>query len=217
MKINTDGVLLAAWVNLSDHKKALDIGTGTGVIALMLRQRESQLNVTGIDISKEAITTAKSNFNTSIWSADLSANHTSLVDYKPEDLFDLIISNPPFFVNSLKSSSEKNNLAKHTDSLPHYQLVDFFIQYSHSNAVLAIVLPKDEGDVFIGEAKALGVYCKRLCSVVSHKGKLPKRYLMEFSKNQQKLEEEELVMHEKGERGYSKAYQDLTKDFYLAY
>ena len=217
MKVGTDGVLLGAWTPLrGDERSALDIGTGTGLIALMLAQRAPQLTVTGIDIDPAAAGEAAGNFRESPWSDRLSAEAVSLRDYVPERSFDLIVSNPPFFKASLKSPDERRRTARHDDTLPPADLIGAALRLLSPNGRLAVIYPPEEARAFVLEAEAAGLFLSRLTRVISVAGGAPRRHLMEFSRRAEMPVFDEIVLHDTADTTLrSEAYRRLTESFYL--
>jgi tRNA1Val (adenine37-N6)-methyltransferase len=217
MKVGTDGVLIGAWANASKKKKTLDIGTGTGLIALMLAQRFSNLTITGVELHEGAFENARTNFKNSNWSNRLSPILSDLNQYKPRKPFDLIVSNPPFFINSQKNKEEGKTTARHTDSLSFKDLINFAEKNLADNGQLDIILPKVEGDIFIQQAKEKGFFLNRLCKVRPKQYKKTHRLLMSFSKKETIVAQEALTIELQGRHQYSLNYRVLTKDFYLKF
>lgn len=233
MKVNTDGVLLPAWVSLPDTDKGvlmvLDIGTGTGVISLIIAQRLSEksgsFQVDAIDIDKDAAYEAKLNFENSPWSSRLSSEHISLQELVKSEQSDtgsglkrysLIVSNPPFFTNSLKSPSQRKTLARHNCELPFSDLLSGVVLLLEPNGIFAVVLPSDQAELLISTALDYGLYPCRLCRIKTLAGKRDKRCLIEFSKNEKaSLIEEALVMQIAGGVLYTPEYCSLVGDYYL--
>lgn len=192
MKLGTDSVLLGAWAPLHDgDRRVLDIGTGTGVVALMIAQRISHqegVSIDAIDIDLPSVEEASHNFEISPWSGSLRAVHTPLQEFYPDERYDLIVSNPPYFVDSLKAPSLRRSNTRHTDSLPHIDLISSAFRLLKEGGRLVVILPKEEGEAFIRDAelfhigKSLPVRLQlsRLCKVSTVSRKPPKRYIMEF-------------------------------------
>lgn len=199
MKLGTDSVLLGAWAPLYEGDyKILDIGTGTGVVALMIAQRAASLDgvlIDAIDIDLPSVEEASHNFSISPWASALRAMHTPLQEYSarfsiaPEgEKYDLIVSNPPYFVDSLKAPSKRRSNTRHTDSLPHSDLIASAFSLLKMGGRMVVILPKDEGEAFISSAELYnigrGFSCRlslrRVCKVSTVSHKPPKRYLMEF-------------------------------------
>lgn len=215
MKVGVDGVTLGAWANVENCKSVLDIGCGSGLIALMIAQR-SEAEITAIDIEKESVLQAKENVEKSLWNNRIKVLHISLQDFSKENnaLYDLIVSNPPYFSNSLKNSSQKQTLARHTETLPHQEIIDFAIKNLSQNGKLALILPVSEGKRFVESALKNGLYCSKETQLIPTINKVPKRVLLEFQKAQKVCKIEQLVIEQI--RGvYTFEYKELVKDFYL--
>ena len=238
MKVNTDGVLLPAWVSVSNSKpkkqRVLDIGTGTGVISLIIAQRLAELHkadfeICAIDIDADAVKEANFNFANSSWSQNLKSEHISLQDFltrfksnskheceQANSKFSLIISNPPFFTNSLQAPSQRRTDARHNNLLPFSDLIKGAFDLLEVDGVFAVVLPADASAQFIDIAKAHCLYPQRLCRVKTLADKKEKRYLIEFSKNKKApFSEETLVMQLSGGKYYTPDYCQLVEKFYL--
>ncbi|MBR4213100.1 MAG: methyltransferase [Bacteroidales bacterium] len=231
MKVGTDGVLLGAWVSLRGNERmALDVGTGTGLIALMLAQRSASLSIVGIDIDSAAAEEAAANFADSPWADRLKALPVRLQDYVSEAVshgvanefvhgvsggetpvarrFDLIVSNPPFFKASLKAPEARRRAARHDDTLPPAELIAAARQLLSPAGRLAVIYPPEEARAFVLEAEAAGLYLTRLTRVISVAGQPPKRHLLEFSRTAGMPRFDDLVIG-------SAEYRNLTGDFYL--
>ena len=221
MKIGTDGVLLGAWA--SQHRvdallpeQILDVGTGTGVIALMLAQRFPKATIRGIELDSDAAKQATENVVASPWSNRISICNSALQVFQPDAPYDLIVSNPPFFIKSLKSGNSARDRARHTDTLPPEALLKFASTYLTPNGKLAVIYPTEEGNIFKKLAHEHGMHLVRQCAVLPTPAKPVKRLLLEFSPTASALIEETLTI-ELSRHSYSEAYQKLTQDFYLAF
>lgn len=191
MKLGTDSVLLGAWAPVdSGDRRILDVGTGTGVVALMIAQRLPSLDgvrIDAIDIDLPSVEEAAHNFEISPWSSALRAIHTPLQGHTAHK-YDLIVSNPPYFIDSLKAPSARRSNTRHTDSLPHRDLIAAAFSLLREGGRLVVILPKDEGERFITDAElyniGMGIPCRlhlrRVCKVSTVPHKPPKRYIMEF-------------------------------------
>jgi len=235
MKVNTDGVLLGAWLSLPREGvkvpeviRVLDIGTGTGVIALIIAQRLSNsFSIVAIDIDKPSVDEANYNFSISPWAERLSALEMSLHDLligKFQEKYDLIVSNPPYFIDSLKAPSARRSSARHNHDLPYEVIIEAAVKMLNDNGKLAIVLPAEEGEKFIEKISGTPLHLARRCKVKTLAGKKEKRYLLEFAKSHQPGKttdslrtsvEEVLIMQETGGLEYTEQYKTLTKEFYL--
>jgi tRNA1Val (adenine37-N6)-methyltransferase len=216
MKVGIDGVLLGAWANVKNTQKILDIGTGTGLIALMLAQR-SNADILAIDIEETAIIQALENISNSPWHKRIRASQTSLQKYTKSatEKFDLIVSNPPYFINSTKAPEENRNTARHTDSLTHEDLIDKSIQLLNPTSKLCIILPVSEGLECISYAESKGLFCTKLVMVFPKSNVPAKRVLIEFSREFAPREISELQIETDTRHHYSPEFTALAKDFYL--
>lgn len=212
-KVGTDGVLLGAWANFSDSKTILDIGTGTGLIALMAAQK-SNAEITGLDDDPQAIEISKLNFMNSPWKSRLTATCCALQNYEPGLLFDHIVSNPPFFVNSLKSPDSRRNIQRHTDSLPHEILILAQKKFLKPDGKFSVILPEVEAQHFRLGATSAGLYLNRIKKVYPKPGGPCTRLLMEFGFSSNTCITDELII-QYNHNEYTPDYRSLTADFYL--
>lgn len=216
MKVGIDGVLLGAWANTVNCKNILDIGTGTGLIALMLAQR-SGASVLAIDIESGAIHQANENICISPWPSRISAIEISLQDYSEQtnDKFDLIVSNPPYFINALKSPELSRSTARHTDQLTHSELLSCSKKLLAENGKISIVLPVNEGLDCIKYANTINLYCSKMVEVHPKPDKPAKRLLMEFVSEKVDTENSRIVIETNERHHYSDDFILLVKDYYL--
>jgi tRNA1Val (adenine37-N6)-methyltransferase len=214
MKVGTDGVLLGAWTDIRHSRRILDIGTGTGLISLMLAQRQADATITAIDIDAEAVNQAQENIQDSPWKERITAVLQDLKTYRPQELFDTIVSNPPYFIDSLKCPDSQRNTARHTDTLDMHTLLYQTSLLLTPEGRFSIVLPAEQTNTLIEAAGRVGLYPSRHTSVITRPGLAPKRTLMEFTRQKEAFQTEELVI-ELERHVYSEAYIALTKDFYL--
>ncbi|MBY5959807.1 methyltransferase domain-containing protein [Membranicola marinus] len=219
MKVCTDGVLLGSWVSVKGAESAMDIGTGSGVIALMLAQRSAFLHrITGVEIDEGSYQQACSNAAQSPWSERVEMIHAPIQDYIREaiDRFDLIISNPPFFTGGTLSESQPKNEVRHTVKLPHSDLLRAVKQLMSPKGRFSVILPVMEGYRFVELAEQYRLYLSRRTRVFTRPGKPVERFLLEFSHDQGVLlEEKDLYIHEGRKNDFSSEYVNLTRDFYL--
>ena len=216
MKVGTDGVLLGIWADIKNAHSALDIGTGSGLIALMLAQRNSQLNIHAIDIDTDAINQTKENILRSPFSTQITCEQIPLDEFaKSTDVkYDLIVSNPPFFDKSLKSPDKQRTLARHTDSLLVEELIKKASKLLSNNGRLSIIYPYDYKENLILLAKENNLFISRITNVYPTPNSAPKRILMELVYNKTDLTEDNLII-EKERHIYSDEFSALAKDFYL--
>ncbi|MCD8431419.1 methyltransferase [Tenacibaculum finnmarkense genomovar ulcerans] len=233
MKIGTDGVLLGAWSLLPEYPDTiLDIGSGTGVIGLMLAQRSDAMTVDAVEIDADAYEQTVANFEQSPWGDRLFCYNTSFADFAQEiaeeqEFYDVIVSNPPFYTDTFETQNEARNKARFTSSLSFEELLKGVAQILSKRGVFSVIIPfKEEAD-FIDLAKKYRLFLKKVCRVKGTENSEIKRSLLAFSfssdeikedNNQENkaiiIEKEELII-EKQRHQYTDAYINLTKDFYL--
>ncbi|MFC2104930.1 tRNA1(Val) (adenine(37)-N6)-methyltransferase [Bacteroidota bacterium] len=218
MKVGTDGVLLGAWTSYEKTNEILDIGTGTGLIALMLAQR-SNANIDALEIDHSACEQAKENVINSPWQGRIKIINNSIQDYTKSSTkkYDLIVSNPPYFQNSLFAPDEKRTDARHNSNLEFEDIIIGAINLLKDKGRLTLILPYLEGNMFILKAVDYGLYCVRQTKVLPKPNREPKRLLLEFMKIKKPLVEQEIIIELNKRHEYSEAYKNLTKDFYLAF
>lgn len=217
MKVGTDGVLLGAWAAIPDGRcLALDAGCGTGVISLMLAQRNEQSVVTGIEIDTDAADEATANAAASIFSGRVNIINGDFLDMDENCGFDLIACNPPFFTETTKSEDPARAAARTEGSLSLRSLLEKSRKLLNPSGKLAIVIPAQRRGEVEFESSLAGLYVTRVCSVVTVTGKPPRRLLIELSRNCAPCEESTLVISERT-GDYTKEYIELLKDFYLKF
>ncbi|MBR5249547.1 MAG: methyltransferase [Bacteroidales bacterium] len=232
MKVGTDAVLLGTWMEVAGAQRLLDIGTGTGVIALLGAQRRATLDATtpflieALDIEANAAREATGNFENSPWASSLQAVHTSLQDWVADPLhhhqYDLIFSNPPYFDQAWKPDQEERRLARHSDTLPFLDLLTGALALLKPGGRLALILPQQEGLQMLELAERTLYQVRwrmeivRKTAVYTVRRKPARRLLLEFVKSQQPLplQTDELTIHDKN-GDFSADYRALTGDFYL--
>lgn len=213
MKVGTDGVLLGAWTNAKNIKNTLDIGTGSGLIALMLAQQNKDLLIDAIDIDNNAVEQARENVMKSPFFTQVRCFNTSLQEYalSCDHKYDLIVSNPPYFEQSLKSPKENRSIARHTDSLSVDELIRLSSELLSHNGRLSIIYPFEYKNYLLEQDH---LFVTRMTNVYPVPDSLPKRVLIEFSKQRSFLKENDLLI-EKKRHIYSDEFISLAKDFYL--
>ena len=216
MKVGTDGVLLGAWAEVSnDNCRILDIGTGTGVVSLMLAQRNASATIDAIDVDYDATEQANSNFSASPWSERLTTYCISLQDFCSQKKYDYIVSNPPYFINSYKAEG-KRNLARHTDTLPYSELIDGVLRLMSEEGVFSVILPYIESNIFIVQSAMKGLFCNKRLEIKGVADKPIKRVLLQMSRRKSSDVSSEILVVETNVRHcYTDKYKELTKDFYL--
>jgi len=217
MKVGTDAVLLGAWADGDRAASILEVGSGSGVISLMLAQRFPASRIEAIDIHSESVEEATENFYSSPWPDILSAQNISIQDFAEsnESKFDLIVSNPPFFNDSLLPPDTLKRQAKHTGSLPYTELINSIVKLLHGNGKFVLILPYDSKDAFTQIAMARGLYLSQELIIYPAIGKPANRFISEWTRKKKKQGRKELFIRN-SEREYTKEYKVLTEDFYLA-
>lgn len=226
MKIGTDGVLLGAWVSIKNNPfSILDIGAGTGIIALQLAQRSNAEMVDAIEIDENAYEQCVDNFENSPWGDRLFCYHASLEEFveEIEDKYDIIISNPPFYSPPLPSASppkgEKiistsRELARFNDALPFDELIESVSQLLSDEGIFAVIIPRKEEENFIKMASEVNLFPNRICRVRGTETSEEKRSMLEFSFEKISPKIENLTI-ETSRHIYTEEYQNLVQDFYL--
>lgn len=216
MKVGTDGVLLGAWTDISDVKTALDIGTGTGLISLMIAQRNRNITIDAIDIEINAIAQAKDNIKNSPFADQIKCTQCSVQEFaeKYEKKYDIIVSNPPFFTESLKSPDNQRSLARHDDTLSINDLLKASAKLLNNNGKLSLIYPYEYKRVILDIAKLNNLFINKATNVYPTSSPQPKRILLEISKNQTSIQENSLTIEE-SRHIYSDEFTELVKDFYL--
>ena len=215
MKIGTDGVLLGAWADVAEARSILDVGTGTGLVAIMCAQRNAMAQVHGIDIVEDAVVEARDNMARTAWSERLSAEHADLRTYNPDMRYDHIVSTPPFFLTTLHSPDAVRAMARHADTLTYDDLVGAAERLLNPGGRLSVVLPTDCAQQFRRVAFER-VWLTRVMSVVTREGEVPKRTLMEFRLSDKPLmPRAERLTIQAADGSYTEDYRRLTEQFYL--
>ena len=218
MKIGTDGVLLGAWTPIENNPfSILDVGTGTGVIALMLAQRSHAEQIDALEIDEEAYEQSVDNFENSPWSDRLFCFHAELDEFveEPEDEYDLIVSNPPFYTDEYKSENEQRDLARFADAMPFEDLIEAADLLLSENGIFAVIIPFKEEETFLALAAAFELYPLKITRVKGTPTTEIKRSLLAFTRNKSvNFPVDELII-ETARHIYTPEYIALTKDFYL--
>ncbi len=217
MKIGTDGILLGAWVELKDPFSILDVGAGTGIIALMMAQRSNAELIDAIEIDDEAYEQCVDNFENSSWGDRLFCYHASLDEFAEEmdeEKYDLIISNPPFFSENYKSGNDARDMARFADALPFEDLIEYTSTLLSDLGELAVIIPFAEEKQFLEIAREANLFPNRITRVRGTIETPIKRSLMQFSFSEGKVQESDLII-EISRHLYTAEYIELVKDFYL--
>ena len=217
MKVGTDSVLLGAWCPIDNNPfSILDIGAGTGILSLMLAQRSNALQIDAIEIDENAYEQCVENFESSPWGDRLFCFHAGLDEFveEPEEDYDIIISNPPFYTEDYKTENEQRDLARFSDALHFEDLVEAAHLLLSENGIFAVIIPFKEEEKFIALAKDFELHPFKITRVKGTPTTEIKRSLLAFSKTQKQTLVDELII-ETARHQYTEDYIDLTKDFYL--
>ena len=214
MKVGTDGVLLGAWADLDNAQNILDIGSGTGLIALMCAQRQSMAIIDALEIEPAAARQADENFKKAKWKQRLNLIHMDFIKYITEKKYDVIISNPPYFDEQSKNPDRQRNLARHTSNLSLKKLIQKSKKLLKETGSIQLILPADKFSQLEQIIKQETLYLNKICYVKGHQNAKVKRILVKISNFISELEENQLII-EKSRHHYTDAYIRLTRDFYL--
>jgi len=212
MKVGTDGVLLGAWVQPDTARRILDVGAGSGLIALILAQR-STAEIVGVELDEAAAVQATENVQRSPWNNRI---HLVQADFRTfvDESFDLIVSNPPYFQKALQAPTASRNQARHDVTLSYSTLIEKVQSLLSAQGRFAVVLPFDSSREFEECCWTSNLYLTRCCAVSTIEGQAPKRVLLEFSRQRTVIERTTLSVGVKG-NARSQAYSALTSDLYL--
>ena len=214
MKVGTDGVLLGAWAPTENSSRILDIGTGTGLVALMLAQRNSIASITALEIDDKAAQQAVENVGKSPWKSRIEVVQIDFKSYLCDQKFDLIVSNPPYFVDSLKCPNNQRSTARHGCELNYEDLLQGVCQLLAADGAFTLIIPTDVSEQVKELALANKLYPSQELLVITKPGAKPKRSLITFTHQLQVCQTEELLT-EISRHCYSPEYTALTQDFYL--
>ena len=218
MKVGTDGVLLGAWAKVpGPGSMVLDVGTGTGLIALMIAQRTKEVMLDALEIDPSSVRQAQENFQNSPWKERITCIHSSFQEYasQSKQLYDLIICNPPFFSASYLTPSKEKNLARHDDSLSLEDLFKASLLLLKSTGHINLILPVQKEVQALDRAREHQMHCTRRTRVFPTPGKPTHRVLLEFSVLPGVCEEDTLTIETGKRHSYSGKYLSLTNEFYL--
>ncbi|REK32499.1 MAG: methyltransferase domain-containing protein [Bacteroidetes bacterium] len=214
-KGGTDAVLLGSWLNPARANRILDIGTGSGIIALMLAQK-TQAEIDAIDIDECAYLQAKENFRISPWFERLHIIHQSFQEYseKSPERYDLIVSNPPYFHHASKPNGESRLNARHNDLLSFKEIVEGVKRLLVPSGIFCLILPSREGIEFMELAQKRGLFCNRIVKIKTKPDRPEKRVIMVFSYDLSVIREESLITNDMN-GNYTDEYIELTREYYI--
>ena len=210
-RVGTDGVLLGILADVENASEVLEIGTGTGLISLMLAQRNSHASFLGIDINAAAAWLTKTNFEHSPFHSRLKNIHQDLKTFETEKKFDLIVSNPPYFE---ESGSDKDKIARQTIELNFQQLISASAKLLSDHGVLSVIIPAEAGRIFVETASENHLFLNRKVNIKGIENSKTRRLVLEFSFVKEVIEESDFII-EKSPRQYSDQYLELTKEFHV--
>ena len=213
MKVGTDAMLLGSSVDDERPSSILDIGTGTGVIALMLAQRFAEAKVIGLEIDDEACQEAKINFEQSPWKDRLETIHGDILDIQFDDRFDLIVSNPPYYENSLISENERTSRAKHAEFLPVNSLLRKVASILTKNGSFWVIIPSENAESWMRQAELNQLHLQSSISILGKEGQKEKRRILAFAREKREVTSSRLTIRN-SEGKYTSEYIELTKDFH---
>jgi tRNA1Val (adenine37-N6)-methyltransferase len=219
MKVGMDGVLLGAWTDPSGAERILDIGTGTGLIALMMAQKNNVAQIDAIEVDPEAFNEAVLNIQQSNWSKRITPELCSFQEFAEVSLqkYNLIVSNPPFFTNGVKAPLENRAQARHSDSLPLDVLISGAATLLSEKGRISLVLPIESLPEITQLTDSNKLFISRLCRVKPNPQKPDFRILIELTNRECTIQEENLMIEFEKHHDYTPEYKELTKDFYLKF
>lgn len=219
MKVGVDGVLLGAWTTTSGAKRILDIGTGTGLIALMMAQKNSDAWIDAIEIDPDAWNEASLNIGNSSWAGRIGLKLISFQEFcgQKDQKYDLIISNPPFFTNGIKAPEKNRSQARHADSLPLNELIRGAAGILEEGGRIALILPVDSLQEINRLASENNLWISRLCRVKPNPEKAEFRIMVELTNIRAEIQEDNLMIEYENHHDYTPEYKTLTSDFYLKF
>jgi len=218
MKVGTDSVLLGSWANFKNAKHILDIGTGTGILALMAAQKSNAI-IDAVEIDYDSYLEALENINNSNWRNRVFVHNISFQEFvkKSKRKYNIIICNPPYFINSLKSPDSNRNIARHNNFLQLSDLITGVSTLLSYSGFFYIILPYETGCSFISEALKNKLFCKKKVYIKPKNTSKIKRLLLEFHKKESIIDEKILVIEKEERHHYTDEFKELTKDFYLSF
>lgn len=216
MKVGTDSVLLGSWTAQDiQPKRMMDVGTGSGILALMMAQRFPEAEIVGVDIHAPSIEDFQWNIDQFPLPHQLKAQHQDFLEFSLESKIDFIISNPPYFSEALLSDSDDKNRVRHQIHLTMEKLVQHAKNLLSENGILSLILPTKEMLETIEIAREHSLYPQRICNISSSADQKPIRMMVEFSGVASFSPEEDLLIIYEADRSYTEDYKRLTRDFYL--
>ena len=215
-KVGTDGVLLGAYADITGITNILEIGTGSGLISLMLAQR-SNATITAIEPDRDSYNQCCENVNRTDWHKRIKVVHTDLRNFDPQaERYDLIVTNPPYFCDSLKNPDPRKSAARHNDSLSSTDILEGAVRLLKEDGRMELIMPYVEGNIFIAEAAKCGFFCNNILKIRPLPESNVRRLILTFSRTRKSPVEKFLTI-EHGRHQFTEDYINLTKDFYLKF
>jgi tRNA1Val (adenine37-N6)-methyltransferase len=215
-KVGTDGVLLGAYAGLSASGNILEIGSGTGVVSIMLAQRCDAM-ITTIEPDYDSFLQTTGNVARCKWHDRIRVEHTDFQNFRTTEKFDLIITNPPYFAGSLKNPDARKAVTRHNDSLSSAEILEGVLKFMKEDGCLQLIMPYAEGNVFIAEAAGYGLYCNNILKIKPLPSAEIRRLILTFSKTQKKTVEKFLTIENGARHEFTEEYMNLTREFYLKF
>lgn len=216
MKVGTDGILLGAWANIEGAKNILDLGTGTGLVALMLAQRTLPIcKISAVEIDQDAIKQAQENIQASPWYKKIHLYQADIVEFarQPPHLFDCVVANPPYFDPAQDCKTMQRNMARYTLNYDHYDWLNAATQCLTNTGKIHFILPYEAGKHL---QKKTALCCIEECEVVTKMGKAPQRLLLTFSPKTQPIKHSRIIIYDENNQ-YHSDFVELTQAFYLKF
>jgi len=217
LKVGTDGVLLGAWADWSGVQRILDIGTGTGLLALIAAQRNATAHIDAVEIDDAAAGQAAENAAASPWPDRIRVHRMDVRRLRASEPYDVIVCNPPFYAGEMDSPDARKGLAKHGGELTFAELVDAVERLLAKDGRFAAIVPVNREHELLREAERVGLHASKRCVVKYLASKPPKRVLVELRRDDRAIEEEEIVVEESGPFDYSAKYRALLSDLMLKF
>lgn len=217
MKVGTDGILLGTWADVSNSKRICDLGTGTGLIALMLAQRtDENTQIIGVEIDPNAVEQAKENIISSKWKNKIHVIQQDIADFsqycgEKQQCFDLIVANPPYFLKGVNCATSERNIARYTQQYDHLTWLNLANQCLSEQGKIQFILPVEQAENLI---KSTALYCNQRCEIITKQGKVPHRMLLSFERIEKEKKASQLVIYDQNNQ-YTHEFVELTRDFYL--
>lgn len=220
MRVGTDGIILGSWADVTGgERRILDIGCGTGLLALMMAQRNLTAHIDAVEIEPLAAAEAELNCRNSPWTERLVVHEISVQAYAAQctEKYDLIVSNPPYFINSPHNEQLARAAARHASLLPYADLVDAVVSLLTENGRFAAIFPYSEAGIFIAKAATAGLYCNSKLNIIPISSRPVKRIAAEFSFTKGIVTEENLTIETDIKGEYTEKFRELTSPFYLRF